>query len=100
MHWLKQLEDENAKLRKLVADAQGPGMGPIVDRTREFLSATDIAVATTRRMLFAALEDFKQGKLPPGSARRSEAVVLPNPIDIVLDEGRNWKEVAGEPVPA
>lgn len=75
-------------------------MGPIVDRTREFLSATDIAVVTTRRMLLAALEDFKQGKLPPGSARRSEAVVLPNPIDIVLDEGRSWKEVAGEPVPA
>ena len=75
-------------------------MGPIVDRTREFLSATDIAIVQTRRMLLAALEGLEVGDLPPGSARRSEPVVMPGPIDVVVEPGRSWKDIAGLPVPA
>jgi nitrite reductase/ring-hydroxylating ferredoxin subunit len=75
-------------------------MGPIVDRTCETLSATDIAVVTARRMLLAALEDYEQGKLPPGSARSGRPVELPNPIDLVLDAGRSWTEAAGLPLDA
>jgi phenylpropionate dioxygenase-like ring-hydroxylating dioxygenase large terminal subunit len=75
-------------------------MGPIVDRTREFLSATDIAIVNTRRMLLGALEGVERGDLPPGSARRAEAVVLPSPVDTVLGPDRSWKNSASEPAPA
>jgi phthalate 4,5-dioxygenase oxygenase subunit len=75
-------------------------MGPIVDRAREFLSATDIAIVQTRRMLLAALEGFEVGDLPPGSARCSEPVVMPGPIDVVVEAGSSWKDVASLPFPA
>ncbi|MEB3100562.1 Rieske 2Fe-2S domain-containing protein [Ferviditalea candida] len=39
-------------------------MGPIADRTKEFLGSTDIAIARMRRMFLKSLEDFKNG-LPP-----------------------------------
>lgn len=72
-------------------------MGPIVDRTREFLSATDIAIVSTRRMLLAALEGYARGEFPPGSARGDRPVVLPNPIDTVIEPGESWKAGAGAP---
>jgi len=72
-------------------------MGPIVDRSREFLSATDIAVVTMRRMMLAALADYEEGKLPQGSARSPAPVTLPNPLDVVLDQGIEWTQAAGLP---
>ena len=47
-------------------------MGPIVDRTKENLSSSDVAVAHARRMLLDALAGAEAGKLPPGSARSAE----------------------------
>ena len=70
-------------------------MGPIVDRSREFLSATDIAIVRARKMMLAALDDFEAGKHPTGSARADHPVVLPNPIDTVLAPDRSWHDAAG-----
>lgn len=42
-------------------------MGPIVDRSRDQLSSSDVAIVQTRRMLLEALEDVKAGRLPPGA---------------------------------
>ncbi len=39
-------------------------MGPIVDRTKEFLGAGDGAVVQVRRSLLAAVRDFAAGKTP------------------------------------
>jgi phthalate 4,5-dioxygenase len=39
-------------------------MGAIVDRTREHLGKSDIAIIHLRRMLLAALDDFDEGKAP------------------------------------
>ena len=70
-------------------------MGPIVDRTKEFLSATDIAVVRARKMMLEALADFEAGKHPVGSALGDHPVVLPNPIDTVLPPERKWHDAAG-----
>lgn len=41
-------------------------MGPIVDRTLDQLSSSDVAIIHTRRMLLEALEDVAEGRTPPG----------------------------------
>jgi phthalate 4,5-dioxygenase oxygenase subunit len=69
-------------------------MGPIVDRTKEYLSATDIAVVRARKMMLEALAEFEKGKRPVGSALGDQPVVLPNPIDTVLPPERPWTEAA------
>lgn len=70
-------------------------MGPIVDRTREFLSASDIAIVRARKMMLEALDDFEGGRHPTGSARSVLPVVLPNPIDTVLAPDKRWHDAAG-----
>ena len=62
-------------------------MGPIVDRSREILSLSDVAIVKARRMMLAALGDYEAGKLPTGSALAQGPVILPNPIDTVIIVG-------------
>jgi len=69
-------------------------MGPIVDRTKEHLSATDIAVVRARKMMLEALADFEKGKRPVGSALGDHPVVLPNPIDTVIPAEQPWTDAA------
>ena len=40
------------------------GMGPIVDRSREHLGASDLGVIATRRMLLKQLEALQNGQEP------------------------------------
>lgn len=42
-------------------------MGPIVDRTKEHLSSSDVAVIHARRVLLDALEDVAAGRCPVGT---------------------------------
>ena len=69
-------------------------MGPILDRTQEHLSSSDVAVANLRRMLLDALETAKAGELPPGSALSPDGVRLPNASEMFVDEGRRWEDAA------
>ncbi|WP_169794764.1 Rieske 2Fe-2S domain-containing protein [Alicyclobacillus kakegawensis] len=39
-------------------------MGPIVDRTKEYLGSTDVAITRMRRMFLKSLDDFREGKPP------------------------------------
>ena len=39
-------------------------MGPIVDRTKEYLGSSDVVITRTRRMFFNALKEHAEGKLP------------------------------------
>jgi hypothetical protein len=41
-------------------------MGPIVDRTKEHLGASDRAVTATRRLLLDSVRAFLDGQKPPG----------------------------------
>jgi phthalate 4,5-dioxygenase oxygenase subunit len=65
-------------------------MGPLVDRSKENVSSSDVAVVQTRRMLLRALDEMNAGALPPGSAHSDAAVRVENPLDIVLDPGTPW----------
>jgi phthalate 4,5-dioxygenase len=58
-------------------------MGPIVDRTKEHLSTSDVALIHARRMLLEALEDVEAGRTPPGAGQGLDhRSVLP--IDALL----------------
>ncbi|MCC2099167.1 MAG: Rieske 2Fe-2S domain-containing protein [Hyphomicrobiales bacterium] len=63
-------------------------MGPISDRSQEFLGSSDIVIVRTRRMLLKALEDHANGKMPFGlddnldyRAIRALAVRYPAELD-------------------
>ncbi len=64
------------------------GMGPIQDRSREHLVATDKAIVMTRRMLFEATRAMAEGREPPALAGatqrvRSASVLLDRSADAV-----------------
>jgi phthalate 4,5-dioxygenase oxygenase subunit len=42
-------------------------MGPIVDRTKDHLSSSDVALIHTHRLLLEAIADDAAGRLPPGA---------------------------------
>ena len=41
-------------------------MGPIADRSREFLGSSDAVIVRARRLFFKALDEHADGKLPFG----------------------------------
>ncbi len=69
-------------------------MGPILDRTKEHLSSSDVAVAHLRRMLLDAVAAFDAGTLPPGSALAPDRVRLPNASEMLVDAGQRWEDAA------
>jgi hypothetical protein len=75
-------------------------MGPIIDRSREHLSSSDVAVATVRRMLLDALSAAGSGELPPGSALAAEGARLPNALEVVVPDGERWEDAALDQVTA
>ena len=64
-------------------------MGPIVDRTKEFLGPADMAIVTARRLLSQAVNTVRDGGEPPGvkptyyDIRAAEQVI---PYDL------DWRE--------
>lgn len=68
-------------------------MGPTVDRTKENLSSSDIAIAHTRRLILDAISRYGAGRLPPGSAVGADGVHVPQPGDGVLAAGESWREM-------
>jgi phthalate 4,5-dioxygenase oxygenase subunit len=72
-------------------------MGPILDRTRENLCSSDVAVAHLRRILLEALRGVEAGERPPGSALTPGGVRMPNALEALLEEGASWREIAAEP---
>jgi phenylpropionate dioxygenase-like ring-hydroxylating dioxygenase large terminal subunit len=72
-------------------------MGPILDRTKENLSSSDVAVAQLRRMLLDALAGADANALPPGSALTADGVRLRNASEMLVDEGQRWQDAALDP---
>lgn len=63
-------------------------MGPIADRSQEFLGSTDAVIVRARRLLLAALREHEAGKLPFGldqeldySRIRALAIRMPGQVD-------------------
>jgi phenylpropionate dioxygenase-like ring-hydroxylating dioxygenase large terminal subunit len=67
-------------------------MGPIIDRTKENLSSSDVAIAQTRRLILNSISTYLDGQIPPGSARPPGRVRVPSPFDAVLDAEESWRE--------
>jgi phthalate 4,5-dioxygenase oxygenase subunit len=65
-------------------------MGPIVDRTAENISSSDVAIVQLRKLLLQSLREAEAGALPPGSGRARGRVRVANPLDVVLDAGAQW----------
>jgi hypothetical protein len=68
-------------------------MGPIVDRSKENLSSSDVAVAQARRLILDTLAAAEEGELPPGSALAPEVVRVPHPVDGMVDDGASWRQL-------
>jgi phthalate 4,5-dioxygenase oxygenase subunit len=75
-------------------------MGPIIDRSKEHLASSDVAVATARRMLLDALSAAESGEIPPGSALTKEVARLPNALEVVVPDGERWEDAALDQVTA
>jgi phenylpropionate dioxygenase-like ring-hydroxylating dioxygenase large terminal subunit len=74
-------------------------MGPIVDRSKENLSASDVAVVQLRRILLEAIEADQGGAVPRASVRSSHPVRLPNASETLVDDGERWEDASADPVP-
>jgi hypothetical protein len=70
------------------------GMGPIVDRSNEYLGTTDRAIVTMRRMLLEATHAVERGEMPPGSDPHTHARV--RPYDGIVPAGGDWRQTFAE----
>jgi phthalate 4,5-dioxygenase oxygenase subunit len=74
-------------------------MGPIADRTREFLSSTDTVIVRARKLAIEAATGFAEGKFPPGSALTGE-LTIPTPVNTVLPADTPWESHADRSIAA
>jgi phenylpropionate dioxygenase-like ring-hydroxylating dioxygenase large terminal subunit len=65
-------------------------MGPIVDRTQEFLGAGDGAIVQVRRCLLQAIQQFQEGKTPDLADHSKIDYGGIRPIARKLKEGESW----------
>ena len=66
------------------------GMGPIVDRSKEYLGSTDRAIVTLRRMLLEATAQVERGEMPPGADPETHRHI--RPYDGLVPPGGDWRE--------
>jgi phthalate 4,5-dioxygenase oxygenase subunit len=70
------------------------GMGPIVDRSQEYLGSTDRAIVTLRNILLEAMEKVERGEPAPGTDPATHRGV--RPYDAVVPPGQGWRESFGD----
>jgi len=68
-------------------------MGPIVDRTREHLGTSDLAIIAMRRLMLQATRDVEVGRDPLGLHGSAHAV---RPGEMVLPADASWPEAMRE----
>ena len=64
-------------------------MGHIVDRTRENLSRTDMAIIYARRQLLQATRTVAEGGVPPGAG---DNYYMLRPAQAILPVGVDWRD--------
>jgi phenylpropionate dioxygenase-like ring-hydroxylating dioxygenase large terminal subunit len=70
------------------------GMGPIVDRSQEYLGSTDRAIVTLRRMLLEAVAAVERGETPPGVDPKTHRAI--RPYDGLVPAGADWRQSFGD----
>jgi len=77
-------------------------MGPIVDRTREYLGSSDTIIIRTRRMLLDAVRNFQKGKAPFGLEQAVDYSRI-RALAIKYAAEKNWQDIDSfnppEPMP-
>lgn len=68
-------------------------MGPIVDRSRENLANSDMAIVVARRMLLGAASTVADGGDPPGTG---DSYYNGRAIDSILPIDADWKEALAD----
>ena len=66
------------------------GMGPIVDRSKEYLGTSDRAIIAMRQLLMEAMTDVEAGKAPRGVDARTYSHV--RAVDLVIPAAPDWRE--------
>jgi phthalate 4,5-dioxygenase len=67
------------------------GMGPICDRSKEFLGTSDKAVVAMRRLMMEAVETAATGGTPRGVDSRTYRAV--RPFDHIVPPGEDWRHI-------
>lgn len=72
--------------------------GPVADRTREHLGASDIGIVTYRRMLRAAIKAVENNEQPPVTLAPGDAAAIRGPIAIdtigeVSGDAASWQRL-------
>lgn len=65
-------------------------MGPIVDRSKEYLGTSDRAIITLRRMLLDATAAVERREVPPGVDPTTHRDI--RPYDGIVPPGANWRD--------
>jgi phthalate 4,5-dioxygenase oxygenase subunit len=68
-------------------------MGPIVDRSKEHLGTSDVAIIAARRLLLAACQDVEEGRDPVGSRLAS---ISARAAEMVLPADQPWLDAMRE----
>ena len=66
------------------------GMGPIVDRSQEFLGTTDKAIVTMRRLMLEATREVEAGRPPRATDPKVYRDI--RPFDAVIPADVDWQE--------
>ena len=67
-------------------------MGPILDRTQEFLGTSDAVIVRARRMMLRALDEHAQGRLPFGIDQDIDYRSI-RALSIQFPKGTDWKSI-------
>jgi phthalate 4,5-dioxygenase len=70
------------------------GMGPIVDRTQEYLGSSDRAIVALRNILLEAIDKVGKGEDAPGIDPATHRSL--RPYDGLVPEGATWRETFAE----
>jgi phthalate 4,5-dioxygenase len=68
------------------------GMGPIVDRSREALGSTDMAIQEARRLLLEAADEVAAGRDPRGTDPNAQG--SSRGADMLVPRGSDWHDVS------
>lgn len=72
-------------------------MGAIVDRSREHLGATDLAIVRFRQLMVHSVREFMAGKPAIGTAEPRVPLTAVRSFEALVPKGASWREMGASP---